>query len=95
MDCEIDISGKELEAGCNDVAFFVHICNRPEWDCKSEYTKSINIILPDGIELMNKDEVKAEAGIATAVIRIDEERGSKKIFVNDGEISGEIDICIK
>lgn len=44
---------------------------------------------------MNKDEVKAEAGIATAVIRIDEERGSKKIFVNDGEISGEIDICIK
>ena len=42
-----------------------------------------------------KDEVKAEAGIATAVIRIDEERGSKKIFVNDGEISGEIDSCIK
>lgn len=95
LDCEIDISGKELEAGCNDVAFLYISAIDRNGTVNPEYTKSINIILPDGIELMNKDEVKAEAGIATAVIRIDEERGSKKIFVNDGEISGEIDICIK
>lgn len=80
MDCEIDISGKELEAGCNDVAFLYISAIDRNGTVNPEYTKSINIILPDGIELMNKDEVKAEAGIATAVIRIDEERGSKRFL---------------
>lgn len=41
-----------------------------------DYDGYINITLPDGIELMNKEGIKAEVGIATALIRIGEKKGT-------------------
>lgn len=95
LQCKIDLSGKQLEAGCNDVAFLYLSAVDKNGTVNPEYTKDINITLPEGIELMNEDKVTAEAGIATALIRIGTEKGVKNVKVSDGEINGEIDLDIK
>lgn len=95
LQCKIDLSGKQLEAGCNDVAFLYISAVDKNGTVNPEYTKDINITLPEGIELMNEDKVTAEAGIATALIRIGTEKGVKNVKVSDGEINGEIDLDIK
>lgn len=95
LQCKIDLSSKQLEAGCNDVAFLYISAVDKNGTVNPEYTKDINITLPEGIELMNEDKVTAEAGIATALIRIGTEKGVKNVKVSDGEINGEIDLDIK
>lgn len=95
LQCKVDVSGKKLEAGCNDVAFLYISAIDKNGTLVPEYTKDIDISLPDGIEVINKDEIKAEAGIATALIRIRDSKGIKKITVSDGVINGETEINIR
>ena len=95
LHCDIDISGKPIEAGCNDVAF-VYISARDEnGTVNPDYEEFIDITLPEGIELMNRDGVKAEAGIATALIRIGERKGKTRIIVSDGQLKGDMEVEIR
>lgn len=95
LHCDIDISGKPIEAGCNDVAF-VYISARDEnGTVNPDYEEFIDITLPEGIELMNRDGVKAEAGIATALIRIGERKGKARIIVSDGQLKGDMEVEIR
>ena len=66
-----------------------------EDDYIRDYEEFIDITLPEGIELMNRDGVKAEAGIATALIRIGERKGKARIIVSDGQLKGDMEVEIR
>ncbi len=71
----VDKSGREPEAGCNDVVF-VYIAGVDEnGTINPKFAETLELTLSPGIELMNVGEVKAEAGIATALVRIGSEKG--------------------
>ena len=79
----------------DDVAF-VYISARDEnGTVNPDYEEFIDITLPEGIELMNRDGVKAEAGIATALIRIGERKGKARIIVSDGQLKGDMEVEIR
>ncbi len=71
----VDKSGREPQAGCNDVVFVYIAGVDKDGTINPSFTETIDVTLEPGWELMNVDPVKAEAGIATAVIRIGDDKG--------------------
>ena len=71
------------------------LCRDENGTVNPDYEEFIDITLPEGIELMNRDGVKAEAGIATALIRIGERKGKARIIVSDGQLKGDMEVEIR
>lgn len=68
----IDESGKKPKAGVNDVVFCYIAAVDEDGTINTDYSEEISVALEGDIEIMNPDAIKAEAGIATALIRIGE-----------------------
>lgn len=71
----IDDSGIAPQANCNDVVFaYLTVVDKngtTVWD----YSKELSIEIEGDAELLNPEPLKAEAGIATALIRIGKSKG--------------------
>ena len=78
---------------CSVLPYFPEITGL--FSAEAHYEEFIDITLPEGIELMNRDGVKAEAGIATALIRIGERKGKARIIVSDGQLKGDMEVEIR
>ncbi|MCL7754619.1 glycoside hydrolase family 2 TIM barrel-domain containing protein [Polaribacter sp. Z022] len=66
----IDESGKKPEAGVNDVVFCYIAAVDENGTINTEFSEEIDVTLNGEVEIMNPDAIKAEAGIATALIRV-------------------------
>ncbi|MDN3620011.1 glycoside hydrolase family 2 TIM barrel-domain containing protein [Polaribacter undariae] len=66
----IDESGKQPQAGVNDVVFCYIAAVDENGTINTDYSEEINVTLTGDLEIMNPDVIKAEAGIATALIRV-------------------------
>ena len=66
----IDESGKKPKAGVNDVVFCYIAAVDENGTINPAYSEEINVTLNGDLEIMNPDAIKAEAGIATALIRV-------------------------
>ncbi len=74
----LDESGKKATAGVND-AMFLHIAGiDSEGNINPNFSEDINLTIQGDVEIMNVEKIKAEAGIATALIKI----GAKKEIIS-------------
>ena len=94
--CRLDVSGKNAQSDCNDLIFlYIEAIDNNGIICH-DYSEEVKMQLPSGITLMNVGSVKAKAGIATALIRIDGKKGKYKIGVSDKlNDKGELIIKVK
>ena len=72
---KVDESGKVPEAGCNDIVFLYLEFTDVNGTINPFYAESLSYQIEGDAEVMNQGEIKAEAGIATMVIRIGENAG--------------------
>ncbi len=71
----LDKSGKEATAGQNDV-LFLYIAGVDDNDTiNPDFEEKINISIDGNAEVVNLDTIQAEAGIATALIKIGNAKG--------------------
>ena len=66
----IDESGKKPEAGVNDVIFCYIAAVDENGTINPDFSEEIKVTINGDAKIMNPDAIKAEAGIATALIRI-------------------------
>jgi beta-galactosidase len=66
----IDESGKKPKADVNDVVFCYIAAVDENGTVNIEFSDEIKVTLKGDLEIMNPDVIKAEAGIATALIKI-------------------------
>ena len=71
----LDESGKQPEAGCNDVLFLYIAAVDQNGTIVPECSDTIEIAINGDVSVINVDPVKAEAGIATALIKIGDTSG--------------------
>ncbi|WP_139957000.1 glycoside hydrolase family 2 protein [Flavicella sediminum] len=66
----VDESGKKPQAGVNDVVFVYIAAIDENGTVVPDFSEALELAIDGDLELMNVDGVKAEAGIATALVRI-------------------------
>lgn len=82
----LDESGKAPEAGCSDVLFVYVAAVDEKGTIVPHFSEKVELEI-EGATLMNVREVKAEAGIATALIQIGNKGGTLKIKARAGNLS--------
>jgi beta-galactosidase len=82
----LDESGKEPTAGSNDVLFLYIAAIDDQRTIVPDYSEVIHVNISGDASIMNVDEVKAEAGIATALIRIGQIGGEIKVVAESGAL---------
>ncbi|MFR9524083.1 MAG: glycoside hydrolase family 2 TIM barrel-domain containing protein [Rikenellaceae bacterium] len=96
LKCWIDESGRQAQAGCNDVLFLYVAAVDKNGTLCPDFTDSISITVDDKVTILNTDGVITEAGIATALIKIGDQSGTAKISAtSSGKLSGEFEFEIK
>ncbi|PKQ61338.1 beta-galactosidase [Labilibaculum filiforme] len=86
----LDESGKAPQAGCNDVLFLYIAAVDKNGTVIPDYSEIVNLTTDSDVTTVNVGEMKAEAGIATAVIKIGETIGEKSFTANSGELKGSL-----
>lgn len=82
----IDESGKAPQAGCNDVVFlYLAACDK-NGTIDPFFTDKIEVNFDGNIEIMNIDRIKAEAGIATVLMRIGKQSGTVKVSAKSNNL---------
>lgn len=71
----LDESGKAPQAGVNDVLFAYIAVVDEQGTVIPSYDKSLDVSVTGAAEIMNVDAVQAEAGIATALVRVGADQG--------------------
>ncbi|MFI3321132.1 MAG: glycoside hydrolase family 2 TIM barrel-domain containing protein [Rikenellaceae bacterium] len=66
-----DISGRDAQSGCNDVLFVYAEAVDANGTVVPSYNKDVTFTLPVGVVLENTDGIHSEAGVAIALIRLD------------------------
>ena len=66
----LDESGKKPQVGINDVVFCYISAVDDNGTVNPDFSDEIKVNFEGDVEIMNPDVIKAEAGIATALIRI-------------------------
>jgi len=79
LDLRLDESGKAAQAGVNDTLFLYISAVDQNGTVVPDFDEVVSVELPAGIELLNVGPVLAEAGIATALIRIGDQTGSVEV----------------
>ena len=82
----LDESGKSPEAGCNDVLFLYIAATDDNGTVISNFDSELSLELLGDAEIMNVGSVKAEAGIATALIRIGDSQGKIVVSATAGNM---------
>ena len=91
----LDESGRKAKAGCNDVLFLYVAAVDENGTITPDFNGAVSIEADEHFEVMNKDDIKAEAGIATALIRILDTAGNASVTVkSEGLKSGEFSFVI-
>ena len=75
----LDESGRKAKAGCNDVMFLYVAAVDENGTIDPDFNRLISIDTDGHFELMNKGDIQAEAGIATALIRIMDKAGGASV----------------
>lgn len=91
----LDESGKAPEAGQNDVLFLYVSAVDENGTIIPDFSDEIELDIKGDIEIMNPDKIEAEAGIATALIRVGKSVGQIKILANSEELSGEFEFTVQ
>ncbi|WP_372775240.1 glycoside hydrolase family 2 TIM barrel-domain containing protein [Mangrovibacterium sp.] len=76
----LDESGRRAEAGCNDVLFLYIAAVDENGTINPNFDGEINLEINENAEIMNQGAIKAEAGIATALVRIKAKAGEVKVI---------------
>jgi beta-galactosidase len=86
----IDESGKAPQAGCNDVLFLYIAAVDDNETVISDYSEVVNLTTDSDVSIMNVGEIKAEAGIATTLIKIGASKGEISFSANSGQLSSDV-----
>lgn len=85
----IDESGKAPEAGCNDVIFLYMAAVDANGTVSPQYSETLELTIDGNAEILNVGALKAEAGIATALIRIGDASGKISVKANSKKLNGQ------
>ncbi len=95
LKCWIGESGKAPQAGCNDVVFlYVAAVDRNGTICH-DFTGEVEITLDGKATILNPDAIEAEAGIATALIKIENQTGISAVKAQSDKLKGTFTFEIK
>ncbi|PWD99048.1 glycoside hydrolase family 2 protein [Marinilabilia rubra] len=91
----VDKSNKEPEAGCNDLLFLYIAGVDENGTIVPDFTEKIDLLLDGDAEIMNVGKVQAEAGIATALVRIGKTGGSISLAAKSEKgLNGAVDFLV-
>jgi beta-galactosidase len=91
----IDKSNKEPEAGCNDLLFLYIAGVDDNGTILPDFTERIDLLTEGDAEILNVGEIEAEAGIATALVRIGKTRGTVSLSAkSDNGFTGSINFRV-
>ena len=86
----LDKSGKAPQAGVNDVLFLYVAAVDGNGTVNPDFTGTIDLEIKGDIEILNVGDVVAEAGIATALIRIGAIKGQAEVEAHSSGLDGNI-----
>ncbi|MFO7447918.1 MAG: glycoside hydrolase family 2 TIM barrel-domain containing protein, partial [Ignavibacteriaceae bacterium] len=93
---EIDLSGKPLEAGCNDVVFVYAMVIDERGTVVPDDKRQVKFSVDGGAELVGLNPIAAEAGIATIILKAGNTPGNLVIKAEaEGLVSGSVSAEIK
>lgn len=96
LTCWSDAEIKSAEAKKNDLVFVYFQASDKHNTIDPNYNKVIHLEMDENLTLMNPDEIRAEAGIATALIRVGNRKG---IFIirakSEDGLVGKYVLCVK
>ena len=84
----LDESDKKPQAGVNDVLFVYIAAIDKNGTVIPDFSEKIDLEIDGDFEIMNVGDVEAEAGIATALIRIGKKNGKCKISAKSNSLNG-------
>ncbi|ANW96212.1 beta-galactosidase [Wenyingzhuangia fucanilytica] len=82
----IDTSGKKPEAGVNDVLFVYVAAVDENGTIVPDYSEKVTFEIEGDASMQNVGEIKAEAGIATGLLKIGTKKGKIKIVAKSNKI---------
>ncbi|NIJ44915.1 beta-galactosidase [Wenyingzhuangia heitensis] len=88
----IDVSGKQPQTGVKDVIFVYAAAIDKNGTIVPEYSKEVDFTIKGDANLVNIGTIKAEAGIATGVLRIGTEKEAIIVKVTSGAFTKEMSI---
>ncbi|MDO6492430.1 MULTISPECIES: glycoside hydrolase family 2 TIM barrel-domain containing protein [unclassified Cellulophaga] len=91
----VDESGKPATANVNDVLFVYIAAVDANGTVIPDFNDTINITLGNGLEVLNDEAIKAEAGIATAVVKVGNVSGPVPVKATSANLKGTYDFMIK
>ena len=91
----LDESGKAPEAGQNDVLFLYVSAIDENGTVIPDFSDEVKLNIEGDVEIMNPDKIEAEAGIATALIRVGTAVEAVNISANSGSLKGEFSFTIQ
>ncbi|GAA3617259.1 glycoside hydrolase family 2 TIM barrel-domain containing protein [Flavivirga amylovorans] len=91
----LDKSGKAPQSGVNDVLFLYIAGVDENGTINPDFFEDINVSINGDVKTLNVEKVKAEAGIATALIRIGNTKGKITISANAVDLTGSYTISVK
>ncbi|MDW5288089.1 glycoside hydrolase family 2 protein [Formosa sp. PL04] len=85
----LDESGKAPQSGVNDVLFLYIAAIDENGTINPDFAEEIDLNLEGDVEVMNVENITAEAGIATALIRIGKSKGNIKVSGKSEDLVGD------
>ncbi len=86
----IDESGKVPEAACNDAVFVYIAAVDKNGTVVPDYSECVEVEIEGDVSIVNSESIKAEAGIATALIKIGDKPGKVTLRVSAMNLSGKM-----
>jgi len=83
----LDESGKQPQSGVNDVLFLYIAAVDDNGTINPDFNDTIDLKIDGEIEIMNVEKIQAEAGIATALIKIGNTKGESKVSASTSQLS--------
>lgn len=93
LQIRLDESGRKAEAGCNDVLFAYIAAVDANGTVVPGFAETVALDVEGDAAKMNVDPIQAEAGIATALIRMGDTAKSVTLNAVSGTLTG--DLCIQ
>ncbi|MCL5245357.1 DUF4982 domain-containing protein [Cellulophaga sp. 20_2_10] len=91
----VDESTRPAEANVNDVLFVYIAAVDANGTVIPDFNGAIDITVGNGLEVLNVEAITAEAGIATAVVKVGAESGSVPVSALSNTLKGTYDFMIK
>ncbi|UZO82218.1 DUF4982 domain-containing protein [Aquimarina sp. ERC-38] len=84
----LDKSGKEPQSGVNDVVFCYIAAMDENGTVNPNFSEEIKVSLEGAASVINPEKLEAEAGIATALLRIGNAKGVLKVSATSKKLKG-------